>query len=109
MHEGKGQSRSSEQKLEALLEYERLREEELRQFLRGKGLHEALYIFLAQQSHEFVIDSGPPDAALAGHKKRLLYYPANLGSYFLCFTDAEIMPGRYTSIAPRSCRAIWKV
>jgi transposase len=41
MHEGKGRSWSAEQKLEALLEYERLSEEERGKFLRAKGLHEA--------------------------------------------------------------------
>lgn len=41
MSESKRRSWSAEQKLEALLEYERLSEEERGKFLRGKGLHEA--------------------------------------------------------------------
>ena len=41
MREGNVQSWSAEQKLEALLEYEQLSEEERGKFLRGKGLHEA--------------------------------------------------------------------
>ena len=41
MREVKGQSWSAEKKLEALLEFERLSEEERGKFLRGKGLHEA--------------------------------------------------------------------
>jgi transposase len=41
MRGSKGQSWSAEEKLAALLEYERLGEEERGKFLRGKGLHEA--------------------------------------------------------------------
>ena len=41
MRQGNGQSWSAEQKLAALLEYERLSEEERGKFLRSKGLHEA--------------------------------------------------------------------
>jgi hypothetical protein len=38
---GKGESWSAEEKLAALLEYERLSEEERGKYLRGKGLHDA--------------------------------------------------------------------
>jgi transposase-like protein len=51
MREGKAQVWNAEQKLEALLEYERLNEEERGKFLRGKGLHEA---HLARWKKEFI-------------------------------------------------------
>ena len=41
MRGSKGQFWSAEEKLAALLEYERLGEEERGKYLRGKGLHEA--------------------------------------------------------------------
>ena len=41
MRGSKGQFWSAKEKLAALLEYERLGEEERGKFMRGKGLHEA--------------------------------------------------------------------
>src|SRR4030067_556483 len=64
MRDGKGQSWSAEQKLEALLEYERLGEEERGKFLRGKGLHEA---HLARWKREFI--EGLKIKPFAGGKK----------------------------------------
>jgi len=64
MREGKGQSWSVEEKLEALLEYERLSEEERGKFLRGRGLHEA---HLARWKREFI--EGLKIKPFAGGKK----------------------------------------
>ena len=51
MSEGKGQSWGAEEKLAALLEYERLGEEERGKYLRGKGLHE---VHLERWKKEFI-------------------------------------------------------
>ena len=64
MRGSKGQSWSAEQKLEALLEYERLSEEERGKFLRGKGLHE---VHLQRWKREFI--EGLKIKPFAGGKK----------------------------------------
>jgi transposase len=64
MNEGKGQSWSAEEKLEALLEYERLGEEERGKYLRGKGLHE---VHLERWKKEFI--EGLKIKPFAGGKK----------------------------------------
>ena len=64
MRGSKGQSWSAEEKLAALLEYERLSEEERGKFLRGKGLHE---VHLARWKKEIL--EGLKLKPFAGGKK----------------------------------------